>query len=135
MSVALDINTWDHACPVLLPLDAPTMSTVFIASVGILVPFSIFVLAFFLYLHELWVGNASATGDAASGGDINSNALVYENNSASEGNEEEGGAVYVAVSGNGRRLSTMPFVDASQKRSFSRPAANISYALSSTYRG
>jgi hypothetical protein len=42
----------------LLPLGAPTMSTVFIASMGILVPFSVFSLLIFLYLHSLWMGNA-----------------------------------------------------------------------------
>jgi hypothetical protein len=59
MSQLLDINTWDHVCPVLLPIGAPTMSTVFIASMGILVPFSTFVIAFFVYLHGLWIGNAA----------------------------------------------------------------------------
>jgi len=59
MSQLLDINTWDHVCPVLLPVGAPTMSTVFIASVGILIPFTTFVIAFFVYLHGLWIGNAA----------------------------------------------------------------------------
>ena len=59
MSQLLDINTWDRVCPVLLPVGASTMSTVFIASMGILVPFSTFVIAFFVYLHGLWIGNSA----------------------------------------------------------------------------
>ena len=40
------------------------MSTVFIASIGIFIPFCFFVVALFLYLHTLWIENATTTGNA-----------------------------------------------------------------------
>jgi len=56
----MDLASWDRACPVLLPLGSPTMSSVFIASIGIFIPFVGFVIALFMYLHTLWMGNAEA---------------------------------------------------------------------------
>jgi hypothetical protein len=103
----LDINTWDHVCPVLLPLDAPTMSTVFIASMGVLAPFGIFVLAFFIYLHSLWLNNAKVNDDGSA---VGGGAVEVRYDTGDGGDD-----VFVAVGGGGRT-----FVDATQKRNFSR---------------
>ena len=42
------------------------MSTAFIASIGILIPFIVFVVALFSYLHTLWVGNVAESPDTYS---------------------------------------------------------------------
>jgi hypothetical protein len=68
---------WDPACPVLLPLGAITISPIMSASMGILVPFVLFVIAQFVFLYRMWDANArdddnpsssSAGGDAEAGG-------------------------------------------------------------------
>jgi hypothetical protein len=48
---------WDPACPVLLPLGAITISPIISASMGVLIPFLIFVIAQFWYLYGIWYAN------------------------------------------------------------------------------
>jgi hypothetical protein len=87
------------------------MSTAFIASIGILLPFIVFVVALFSYLHTLWVGNVADTPDA------------YSNVSVSDG--DYGSAEQSsAASGRpyGADLSRRPvFATASRVPGFARP--------------
>ena len=57
MSVQLNLDSWYGACPVVLPLGASTISSVYTGSIGILVPFIFFVLAMFSFLHTMWLNN------------------------------------------------------------------------------
>ena len=140
MAQLLDISTWDHACPVLLPLGAPTMSTVFTASIGILVPFAIFVVFFFFYLHSLWLENAASSGGDADGGgaaneDGGGNYAIVNGGGKSQryGDDENSPAVFVAMAPGSRNLGGgSSFIDSSQKKTFysslsgeSRPGSTI----------
>jgi hypothetical protein len=57
----LDLDSavmWDPACPVLLPLGPITIAPIMSASMGVLVPFILFVLAQFAFLYRMWDANA-----------------------------------------------------------------------------
>lgn len=47
-------STWDSALPVLLPLDAPTLSPIIAASMGLFVPFFLFVVGLFVHFYAIW---------------------------------------------------------------------------------
>jgi hypothetical protein len=122
MSQLLDINTWDHVCPVLLPVGASTMSTVFSASMGILVPFAIFVVAFFVYLHGLWVGNS-----------LPEDYTKVGTRGKYGGSADAGDAAFLVSVSTGRETA---FIDPSQKRNLfpgSRPGTARSSTRESDY--
>ena len=59
---------WDNYCPVLLPLGPPTLSTIIPASMGLFVPFFVFVTALFMHLYGIWTRENSSlelSGDEA----------------------------------------------------------------------
>ncbi len=49
-SFVLELDAWDAACPVLLPLGPVTVASIVPASAGVLVPFIIFCFALFFHL-------------------------------------------------------------------------------------
>ena len=51
---------WDNFCPVLLPLGPPTLSTIVSASMGLFVPFFVFVAALFMHLYGIWTRENSS---------------------------------------------------------------------------
>lgn len=53
----LNLNTWDGLNPVLLPLGQKTMPGIEIASIGVLVPLAIFVMAMFDFFYNIWAWN------------------------------------------------------------------------------
>jgi hypothetical protein len=52
----IDASTWSTACPVLLPLGAPTIAPIISASMGLFVPFFVFVVALFYHMFHMWSG-------------------------------------------------------------------------------
>ena len=53
----LNLNSWDGLIPVLLPVGQRTMPGIGAASVGVAVPFVLFVVAFLEYAHRLMMKN------------------------------------------------------------------------------
>ena len=51
-------NGWVPACPVLMPVDAVTMSSIISASMGVFAPFFLFTCALFWHFYQLWTTNA-----------------------------------------------------------------------------
>ena len=98
------------------------MSTVFTASIGILVPFAIFAVLFFFYLHSLWLENAAGSESTKS---------------EQDGFElrEGGGAVFLSVGG-GRGGMTSSFIDTLPKKKFFsselRPGTTVRLPSSAT---
>jgi hypothetical protein len=58
---------WDNYCPVLLPLGPPTLSTIIPASMGLFVPFFVFVVALFMHLYGIWTRENSSAALVDSG--------------------------------------------------------------------
>ena len=54
---------WDNFCHVLLPLGPPTLSSIIPASMGLFVPFVIFVTALFMHLYGIWTRENSTAAD------------------------------------------------------------------------
>ena len=137
MAQLLDLNTWDRVSPVLLPLDPPTMVTVFTASLGVLMPFAIFVVALFSYLHTLWLLNASGDSD-----DNSYSALGQINKSTSGGkgelydNGDEPSFLAVSVGGRQASAGSSSFIDQSSKKNFfseSRPGVALRLSSIGSY--
>lgn len=53
----IDMQAWDPASPVLLPLGPVTVAPIFAASMGVLVPFIIFTMSLFTHMLSEWHGN------------------------------------------------------------------------------
>ena len=71
-------TAWNPLTPVLLPVGPLTTSSVLSASMGVFIPFLLFLIAFFNYLYSLWNSNnaadllgggKNAAGGSRSGGD------------------------------------------------------------------
>ena len=63
--LSLNINMWDSLCPVLLPVGQKTMPSIGMASVGLVIPFAIFVLAMFIYMNKIWHANVRPDNNSA----------------------------------------------------------------------
>ena len=67
-TVFLNIDSaaaWDSACPVLLPLGSPTLGPIVAASMGLFVPFFIFVAALFFHFYSIWTNENSGSSCGA----------------------------------------------------------------------
>ncbi len=53
----LTLNEWTGVTPVILPIGPQTLSCISIASAGVAVPFSLFLVAFFYLLIPIWLQN------------------------------------------------------------------------------
>lgn len=56
---------WDSALPVTLPYGSPTVSPIISASMGLFVPFFIFVVALFVHFYSIWTTENSAPSATA----------------------------------------------------------------------
>ena len=64
-SFVLELDAWDAACPVLLPLGPVTVAPIVPASVGVLVPFIFFCFALFFHLlNSMFLKNFKDALDA-----------------------------------------------------------------------
>ena len=57
----MNLNTWDGLCPVLLPLGQKSMPSVGAASIGVLIPLTIFVVALFDFFYRICDCNAKGS--------------------------------------------------------------------------
>lgn len=53
----IDLATWTGIVPVLLPWGEPTLSTINVASAGVSVPFSLYIIAMFMIIVPVWMQN------------------------------------------------------------------------------
>lgn len=64
----LDAIDWTPACPVLLPFGGVTIAPLLSASLGVFLPFVLFVLALFYNFYGVWRSNASGASSSWSTG-------------------------------------------------------------------
>lgn len=75
----LNLNTWDGLYPVLLPLGQKSMPAVGAASIGVVIPLSIFVVALFNFFYRICDCNAksdSGGSSSSSSGDGSSRIIT-----------------------------------------------------------
>jgi hypothetical protein len=58
-------TAWNAFTPVLMPVGAATNSGIVAASMGVFVPFLLFLIAFFSYLYGLWYSNSSSSSSTS----------------------------------------------------------------------
>ena len=92
MVALLNLILWSPSCPVLLPLGSTTISSIYSGSMGVFVPFLVFTVMLFSYLHEIWMNNAFSSNRPSSyavgqsqmennSGGGNSGAMMMSSNS------------------------------------------------------
>jgi len=89
-------SAWNPLTPVLLPVGPLTTGSILSASMGVFIPFLIFLVAFFNYLYSLWHSNSLVDAKGA-GAPMNKMYYAASGSDYAYGNDNEGMCVRASV--------------------------------------